>query len=74
MHMYELVPVGGLNPRWEQIDNLVAPLMFGGGQEKKLRPGTENEAGIVGLAKALELAQKNREEESKRLTELRDYL
>jgi len=51
----------------------VAPLVFGGGQERGLRPGTENVAGIVGLAKAFELAQKEKEKESKRLIKLRDY-
>lgn len=49
------------------------PLFFGGEQEKKLRPGTENVAGIVGLGAALELAQKIRQKESKRLIALRDY-
>lgn len=49
------------------------PLFFGGEQEKKLRPGTENVAGIEGLGAALELAQKIRQKESKRLIALRDY-
>jgi len=52
----------------------LAPVMRGGGQERSLRSGTENVPGIVGLAKALELAQKIREKESKRLTLLRDRL
>jgi cysteine desulfurase len=49
------------------------PLWNGGGQESKLRSGTENIAGIVGLAKALELVQENKDKEIIRLTELRDY-
>ena len=48
------------------------PIIYGGGQEKDLRSGTENVAGAVGLAKAFELVQKNRDKESKRLTTLRD--
>ncbi len=34
----------------------IFPLIHGGGQERDIRPGTENVAGIVGLAKALEIA------------------
>ncbi len=34
----------------------ISPLMYGGSHEKKRRPGTENVAGAVGLAKALEIA------------------
>ena len=49
------------------------PIIYGGGQEYRLRSGTENTAGIVGLAAALELAQKEKTAENKRLTELRDY-
>ncbi len=49
------------------------PIIFGGGQEAGLRSGTENVAGIVGAAKALELVQGMREKESARLAPLRDY-
>ncbi len=49
------------------------PLIFGGGQEKNLRSGTENVAGIVGLAEALKLSQQGSEKENKRLRNLRDY-
>jgi len=38
-----------------------------------MRPGTENVPAIAGLAKAFELAQKDRIKESKRLATLRDY-
>lgn len=50
------------------------PLIYGGGQENNLRSGTENVPGIVGLAKALEIAHEEKEKENARLTELRDYL
>lgn len=49
------------------------PIVYGGGQEKGLRSGTENIALIVGLAKALEIAHEEREAENKRLIELRNY-
>lgn len=60
-------------PRLKREGVSLEPLMYGGGQEKKIRPGTENVPAIVGLAEALKIAQKDREKESKRLTEIRDY-
>ena len=51
----------------------IEPLVYGGGQERGLRSGTENIPGIVGFAKALELAQENKEQENERLIELRNY-
>ena len=51
----------------------IEPQVLGGGQEWGLRSGTENVAGIVGLAKALEIAQRNKLKESARLRKLRDY-
>ena len=52
----------------------LAPLLHGGGQERKLRPGTEDVAGAVGLATALRLAVEEREAEAARLRALRDRL
>jgi len=52
----------------------IKPLIYGGGQEKNYRSGTENVAGIVGFATALTLAQKEKKQESQRLKLLRNYL
>ncbi len=54
-------------------DTKISPVIFGGGQERGLRSGTENVASAMGFAKALEIADKKREEESERLMALRDY-
>ena len=51
----------------------LSPLIYGGGQERGIRNGTENVKGIVGFADALALCAKLREKESARLTKLRDY-
>jgi len=50
----------------------ITPLIFGGGQERDLRGGTENVAGIVGFAKAVEIANKTRKEDE-RIRKIRDY-
>ncbi|MBR6740654.1 MAG: cysteine desulfurase NifS [Clostridia bacterium] len=52
----------------------VSTLIEGGGQEKNRRSGTENVAGIVGLAKALELSAADMESEGARLSTLRDRM
>lgn len=52
----------------------LAPLLHGGGQERGLRPGTEDVAGVVAFAVAAELAESEREAEAERLTRLRDRL
>jgi cysteine desulfurase len=50
------------------------PAQTGGGQERGRRAGTENIPYIVGMARALELAQHEREAENARLLELRNCL
>jgi cysteine desulfurase len=51
----------------------IKPIILGGGQERRSRAGTENIAAIVGFAKALELAQANRDRESERIGGLVKY-
>ncbi|MGB9886864.1 MAG: cysteine desulfurase family protein [Moorellales bacterium] len=50
------------------------PLLHGGDQERRRRPGTENLAGIVGLGAAAELARRELPAEARRLAGLRDRL
>ncbi|MDB5085474.1 MAG: cysteine desulfurase NifS [Bacilli bacterium] len=50
------------------------PLVYGGSQERALRPATPNVAGIVGFAKAVELTLADQESESLRLNLLRTKL
>lgn len=59
---------------WTARHVRLAPQIVGGGQERGLRSGTENVAGVVGFAKALELADNHRKSEADRLMQLRDGL
>jgi len=52
----------------------IAPFIHGGHHERNRRAGTENIPGIVGFGKACELARKDMEKESKRMSILRDRL
>lgn len=52
----------------------IDPLYRGGGQERKLRPGTENVPGIIGLSKALELSVTEIPQKKQFLEGLRDQL
>ncbi|MDD5032524.1 MAG: cysteine desulfurase family protein [Candidatus Pacebacteria bacterium] len=51
----------------------IEPIIYGGGQEMKIRPGTESVAGIIGFSRSLELAAEGRGKEAVRLSVLRDY-
>lgn len=52
----------------------IKPFIFGGGQERNMRAGTENVYGIVGFAKALELATAHYEEDSTYIRDLKQYM
>lgn len=51
----------------------IPPMIFGGAQERNMRGGTENVYGIVGLAKALEIAYAEMEEHQTYIQGLKDY-
>ncbi|HEX6257983.1 MAG TPA: cysteine desulfurase family protein [Candidatus Saccharimonadales bacterium] len=59
---------------WAASHVKLAPLIHGGGQEQGIRSGTENVAGTIGFARALEIAEKRRKTEVRRLQTLRDSL
>lgn len=50
------------------------PVLYGGGQERGLRSGTENIAGVVGFGKAAELASQHMEDRARQMIKLRDEL
>ncbi|KAK7813387.1 hypothetical protein U0070_007956 [Myodes glareolus] len=50
------------------------PMLFGGGQERNFRPGTENTPMIAGLGKAAELVSENCEAYEAHMRDIRDYL
>ncbi|MFM2360296.1 MAG: hypothetical protein RLY16_2289 [Bacteroidota bacterium] len=52
----------------------IKPFVHGGGQERNMRAGTENLYGIVGFAKALELAEQNHEEDAAYIGTLKYYM
>jgi cysteine desulfurase len=59
---------------WAASQVRLSPQIVGGGQERGLRSGTENIAGVIGFSKAMELAERHRKSESERLQLLRNNL
>lgn len=51
----------------------IHPIIFGGGQQKGMRSGTENVPGIAGMAKAVEMCYRTLSEDVDRLYELKEY-
>ncbi len=64
----------GIGALYKRKGLRLVPVVHGGGQEKKLRSGTENTIGIVGFGKAAEIAARDLEEEHDRTKQLRDRL
>ncbi len=52
----------------------IKPILNGGAQERNMRAGTENIYGIVGFAKALELAAENFDKDMNYVSELKQYM
>jgi cysteine desulfurase len=64
----------GVGCLYVRMGTRIDPLITGGGHERNRRAGTENVAGIVGLAKAVEVAARDFDRDSKRLRDVRDRL
>jgi cysteine desulfurase len=72
--MYGPKGVGALYVRRKNPRVKVTAQMDGGGHERGMRSGTLNVPGIVGFGKACELCMLDMEEDSKRITKMRDHL
>lgn len=64
----------GVGLLYINANNKVNPFIHGGGQERNMRAGTENIYGIVGFAKALEIAMQNHEVDYAHISSLKSYL
>ena len=64
--------VGALYVRRKNPRIALTPLITGGSQERKLRAGTLNTPGIVGMGEAIELANSELNKNSKRLIEIKE--
>ena len=72
--MYGPKGIGAIYVRGGEPQELLSPILDGGGQESGLRPGTLNVPGIVGLGEACRLCYEEMAAESARLGGLRDRL
>ncbi|MEK7211047.1 MAG: cysteine desulfurase family protein [Patescibacteria group bacterium] len=64
----------GIGALYIKTGTPLTPILYGGGQERGYRSGTENVPAIIGLAEALKLTNEEKEKENARLIKLRDYL
>ncbi|XP_074924775.1 selenocysteine lyase isoform X3 [Chelonoidis abingdonii] len=73
-HKFYAPRIGALYVQGPGVTTPLHPMLFGGGQERNFRPGTENTPMIAGLGKAAELVNKNCEDYEAHMKEVRDYL
>lgn len=66
--------IGALYVRGPGETTPLHPMLFGGGQERSFRPGTENTPMIAGIGKAAELVNKHCEDYEAHMRKIRDYL
>lgn len=64
----------GVGFKYLRRDKKIMPLLFGGSQERSMRGGTENVYGIIGLAKALEIAYRNMDEHTRLIRGLKQRM
>ncbi|NXY25265.1 SCLY lyase, partial [Atrichornis clamosus] len=73
-HKFHGPRIGALYARGPGTTAPLHPMLFGGGQERSFRPGTENTPMIAGLGQAAELVSKNWEAYEAQMQDVRDYL
>ncbi|XP_025956343.2 selenocysteine lyase isoform X2 [Dromaius novaehollandiae] len=73
-HKFYAPRIGALYVRGPGTTTPLHPMLFGGGQERNFRPGTENTPMIAGLGKAAELVSRNWEAYEAHMRDVRDYL
>ncbi|MCS6975068.1 MAG: cysteine desulfurase [Cyclobacteriaceae bacterium] len=64
----------GIGFMYVRKDHKIHPFIHGGAQERNMRGGTENVYGIIGLAKALEIAYRDMDEHQRHITALKQYM
>ncbi|XP_038061039.1 selenocysteine lyase-like [Patiria miniata] len=66
--------IGAIFVKGGGVTTPLFPMLYGGGQERNFRPGTENTGMIAGLGKAAELVCQNLEKYEEHMRDVRDYL
>ena len=74
MSAHKIYGPKGVGALYVKKGTKINPIQYGGHQERGLKPGTENVAGIAGFGKAVEVTRESMEKEERRMRTLRDRL